>query len=197
MPRALTVTPYPNDHGLSAFGTDVWVTVMARNGPPLFTSHNEGKTFTHSAAPKLSVVTVCGLTPESPNTLWAECPTGMMESFLYSGDSGTQWTTVNRYDDAGAGGGYFDPVSSSLAYLDYGQIGPSRPRNLFRITGAGRTSTPVGVLRCSNVGGLVFSDKQHRLAICDANYSPSSTYLARSFDGGRNWSRDTLYYASN
>lgn len=194
MPRLLRVTPYPNYHDMTAFGSDVWVTVVTMKSPLLFTSHDQGRTFTQSLAPKLGAVTACALTAESSSSLWAECPTGMMVSFFYSGDGGAQWTTVNRYGYAGTGGGYFAPVSSSLAYLDYGQTGPSRPRNIFRITNAGRTSTPVGVLRCTGVGGLVFTDSQHGLAICDASYSTSSTYLARTSDGGATWSHATPYY---
>ena len=68
----------------------------------------------------------------SPTALWAECPTGMLASFFYSGDAGVHWTSVSRYEYSGTGGGAFDPVSSSLAYLDFGPYA-SRAKDLSSI----------------------------------------------------------------
>jgi hypothetical protein len=104
-------------------------------------------------------------------------------------DTVKQWVNVSGLGYAGTRGGHFDPVSSSLAYLDYGQTGPSRPKNLFRITNAGRTSTTAGVVRCDDVSGLVFTDANHGLAICDHFYELASTDLVGTSDGGATWSR--------
>ncbi len=115
------------------------------------------------------------------------------ELLFFSGDAGVHWIDVSGLEYAGTGGGYFDPVSRSLAYLDYGQTGPSRPKNLFRITNAGRTSTPVGTLRCDGAWGLVFTGATHGLAVCNRSYKLTSTYLLRTSDGGTTWSRVTLF----
>ena len=178
---------------ITAFGPNVWATVQGPKYPLLYRSRDGGRTFTASSAPALSAVTACSLTAESSSVLWAECPTGMMVSFFFSGDAGVHWINVSGLGYAGTGGGYFDPVSRSLAYLDYGQIGPSRPKNLFRITNAGRTSTPVGTLRCDGAWGLVFTDATHGLAVCNRNYKLTSTYLLRTSNGGATWSSVTWF----
>ena len=95
---------------------------------------------------------------------------------------------------AGTRDGYFDRVSSSQAYLDDGQTGPSRPKNLFRFTNAGRTSTATGVLRCDDVSGLVFTDANQGLAICDHFYELASTYLVGTSNGGAMWNRATSIF---
>lgn len=184
---------YPNYFNITAFGPNVWATVQGPKNPLLYRSRDEGRTFTVSSAPALSAVTACSLTADSASALWAECPTGMMVSFFFSGDAGVHWINISGFGYAGTGGGYFEPVSRSLAYLDYGRIGPSRPKNLFRITNAGRTSTPAGVLQCDGVYGLVFTDATNGLAVCNRNYKLTSTYLLRTSDGGATWSRVTLF----
>jgi hypothetical protein len=109
-------------------------------------------------------------------------------------DTVKQGVNVSGLGYAGTRSGYFDRVSSSQAYLDYGQMGPSRPKNLFRITNAGRTSTATGVVRCDDVSGLVFTDANHGLAICDHFYELASTYLVGTSDGGATWSRATSFF---
>ncbi len=194
LPRGLPHAFYSNYFGVTAFGSNVWLTLQGSKTPLLYISHNRGTTFTSAPAPSLGSVTACSLTAESQSSLWATCPTGMMVSFFYSGDAGAQWVNVDRLGYAGTGGGYFDPVSSSLAYLDYGQTGPSRPENLFRITNAGRTSLPAGVLHCDDVFGLVFTDARHGLAICNHHSTLASTYLLRTSDGGSTWSQAAAFY---
>ncbi len=56
MPRPLRVPSYPNYHDVTAFGSDVWVTVETMKSPLLFTSHDQGRTFTQSLAPRLGAV---------------------------------------------------------------------------------------------------------------------------------------------
>ena len=91
-------------------------------------------------------------------------------------------------------GWLFRPRLKSLAYLDDGQTGPSRPKNPFRITKAGRTSTAAGVLRSDDVSGLVLTDANHGLAIYDHFYGLASTNLVRTSDGGARWSRATSFF---
>ena len=109
-------------------------------------------------------------------------------------DTVKQGVFVSGLGYAGTRGGYFDRVSSSQAYLDDGQTGPSRPKNLFRFTNAGRTSTATGVLRCDDVSGLVFTDANQGLAICDHFYELASTYLVGTSNGGAMWNRATSIF---
>jgi hypothetical protein len=174
---------------LAAFGSDVWLNLQGPGSPLLFTSHDEGRTFTRSTASPLASVSGCGLTPTSPTTVWAECPTGMDVSFFRSSDAGTHWTSISRYEFSGTGGGAFDPVSSSLAYLNFG-VYSTRAKDLYVITNSGRQMTAVGYLACTTTNELVFSDATHGLAICETNGSATSTTdLLRTSDGGRQWSK--------
>lgn len=176
---------------LAAYDANVWENRQGPRTSLLYSSNDQGRTFTRLSAPLLASVSACDLTSSSPTVLWAECPTGMLVSFFYSGDAGAHWNSVSRYEFSGTGGGAFDPVSSSLAYLDFGPF-TSRAKDLYRITNSGHTMTPVGNLACRSVNGLVFSDAEHGLAICDENYSVASTYLLRSSDGGATWSKVIL-----
>jgi hypothetical protein len=194
LPRTFPHSFYQNYFGIAAYGPNVWATIQGPKSPVVYTSHDQGRTFTVSLAPSLGSVTACSLTADSARALWAQCPTGMMVSFFHSGDAGVHWTNIDHRGYSGTGGGYFDPVSGSLAYLDYGQTGPSRPKNLFRITNAGRVSTPAGVLRCNDVFGLVFTDLHHGLAICSQGYTLASTDLLRTSDAGATWRRVTAFY---
>ena len=111
---------------------------------------------------------------------------------LDSGDGGTSWNRAPTNQFMGTGGGAFDPVSSDLAYLDYGLTLPSGARNLYRITNSGRTMTAVGRLAGNNVYGLVFTDATHGLAACVRDSTDATTYLLRTSDGGATWRRMSL-----
>jgi hypothetical protein len=177
---------------LDVYDADVWANLQGPRLPLLFTSHNGGRTFTESSKPLLGSVSACNLTPMSPTAVWAECPTGMLVSFFYSSDAGVHWTSISRYEYAGTGGGAFDPVSSSLAYLNYGTFS-GRAKDLYVITNSGHTMTAVGNLACSSTNYLVFSDATRGLTICQKNFTDSSsTYLLRTLDGGRSWTKVRL-----
>jgi len=182
-----------NEHffALAAYDAHVWENRQGPRTTLLYSSNDHGRTFTRLSAPLLASVSACELTSTSPTVLWAECPTGMSVSFFYSSDGGVHWTSVSRYEFAGTGGGAFDPVSSSLAYLDFGPF-TSRAMDLYSISNSGHTMTPVGNLACRSVNGLVFSDAKHALAICDENYSLASTDLLQTSDGGATWSKVIL-----
>jgi len=189
-----TALPAPLAKGgfaLDAYDTHVWANLQNSRVARLFTSYNEGRTFTQSSAPLLASVSACSLTPMSPTSLWAECPTGMLVSFFHSGDAGVHWTSISRYEFSGTGGGAFDPVSSSLAYLNFGPF-TSRARDLYAVTTSGHRMTTVGNLACTSTNGLVFSNAIRGLAICQKNGATSSTYLLRTSDGGRSWTRVSL-----
>jgi hypothetical protein len=171
---------------LAAYDGNVWANLQGPRVPRLFISHDGGRSFTQSSVTPLASVSACNLTPTSSTGLWAECPTGMLVSFFYSVDAGVHWSSISRYEYAGTGGGAFDPVSSSLAYLDFGPF-TTRSQDLYAITDSGHLMTAAGNLACSSTEGLVFSDATHGLAICQKNARTSSTHLLRTSDGGKVW----------
>jgi hypothetical protein len=170
---------------VAAFGSNVWLTEGAK-WSLVVASHDHGESFTK--IPALGSVAGCNLTAASASVLWAACPTGMEVSFAYSDTAGSKWTTVRTNQFMGTGGGYFDPVSANLAYLDYGG---SRP--LYRVTDSGRDVTKAGTLECSSVnsslGSLVFTGERTGLVICDPGGLWSSARLERTANGGATWSR--------
>jgi hypothetical protein len=175
--------------GMGAYGSSVWLTQQTHATVVVFSSHNRGRTFTRSSAPKLGSVYACSITAMSTTALWAECPTGMSVSFFYSGDGGVHWNVLPVVQFAGTGGGAFDPVSSTVGYLAYGPSDTPGAKNLYRITNDGRTMTPVGRLACNIVNGLVFTDTMHGLAACDRGNTQATTYLLQTFDGGATWKK--------
>jgi hypothetical protein len=180
--------------GVGAYGPNVWVSEQSRMAALLFTSHDQGRTFTHSSARGLVSINGCDLSATSSSTLWAQCPTGMMVSFLHSRDGGAHWTAVAGREFAGTGGGSFDPVSGTLAYIGYGDVSPAGAKNLFRVTNGGRTATAEGRLKCSNLNGLIFTDVSDGLAACVQTATPDSTVLLGTSDGGATWKKVTSFY---
>jgi hypothetical protein len=180
--------------GLGAFNSTVWLTQQAIPTVRLMTSHNLGVTFSQRVAPDLGSVYACFMTATSNFGLWAECPTGMASSFRYSGDGGRTWNAIPVKQFSNTGGGYFDPVSNSLAYLAVGLADADGPRNFYRITNQGRAVTAVGKLPCSQVNGLVFIDATHGFAACDKHSTFASTVLLQTSNGGATWSSAAGFY---
>jgi hypothetical protein len=174
---------------VAAYGKDVWLTEGAL-WSLVATSHNEGATFTTSSSRPLISVTGCYLTSTSSMDLWAQCPTGMQVSFAYSSDGGAHWLTVPTNQFMGTGGGYFDPVSNNLAYLDYGM---KQPFDRVTTDGSHITETQVGVLSCSRVnssiGDLTFTNRLDGLAICYPGDVWADARVDRTTDGGISWRR--------
>ena len=170
----------------AAYGNEVWISEQPPGAAVIFYSRDGGRTFRKLTTPKLGSVNACGLIPESSNALWAVCPTGMQESFFFSSDAGSSWTQVPQQQFFGTGGGYFDPVSTTLAYLDYGATRP-----LFRISTSDPVATKIGVLSCSkinsSVNGLIFANTHDGLALCLPGDDPAAGRLERTTDGGRTW----------
>ena len=81
---------------------------------------------------------------------------------------------------SGTGGGYFDPVSGGLAYVDYGET----PRNLYRLGDALGAAVHVGELKCAEAT-LAFINRSDGLALCTQNFSTWD--MKRTTDGGRTW----------
>ncbi len=177
--------PKDNYYGpdVSAIGDTVWELETGFQKITLWTSHNEGRTFSRVNAPDLGSVAGCSLTPESMNDLWAECPTGMEVAFLVSHDAGQQWHHISQGLFSGTGGGSFDPISSQVAYLDYGLV-KIRGSNLFRLSDGGLVPSAVDDLKCSNVS-ILFTSVSKGLADCGKNFTSSE--LERTINGGSSW----------
>lgn len=171
--------PYGFLGGLTAFGRDVWLSEGAK-WSLVVVSRDDGVTLATVNAPHLLSVAGCELTALSTLDLWAQCPTGMQDSFATSDDGGTTWTALSTRPFFGTGGGAFDPVAAHLAYLDYGSV--TGTRNLYRVQSG--TETAVGRLGCVQTLALVFTTPRRGVALC-SNYS--STSLVRTTNGGANW----------
>lgn len=186
-------TPIPNSNftwgflgPIAAFGPNVWISEQ-RHRELLVKSHNFGRTLTTSvlAYPALVSVAGCALTATSLETLWAQCPTGMQIQFEYSDDGGARWTLINPVPQiSGTGGGYFDPVSNNLGYLDVGLFSD----DLYRITDDARSDKLVGPFKCGGVNPIVFTSEANGLALCGGNDDPPSR-LFRTTNGGASWAR--------
>lgn len=182
--------PKDNYYGplVSVKGNTVWEVENGYKSVHLWTSHDAGRTFSRISTPALASVAGCYLTPMTNLDIWAECPTGMEVSFLYSHDGGARWGAISRDVFSGTGGGTFEPVSSELAYLDYGLVNVKR-YNLFRISDGGMRASAVDDLACTSVS-LLFTNTSDGLADCAKNYT--SSRLERTNDGGSSWRRVSL-----
>ena len=173
---------------LGVFGTRVWTTMMSSPKSStlavssLLRSYDSGRTLTQVPAPILGSINGCDLTALSIEGLWAACPTGMEVSFFFSEDAGTSWNRVPVSQFMGTGGGYFDPVSTTAAYLDYGE--GLKGENIFRVTDAGRRMTAVGTLTCDDVSSFVFASSNDGLALCSNDVT---AILERTTDAARRW----------
>jgi hypothetical protein len=173
---------------ITAFGANVWISEQGHH-ELLVRSQNYGKTLTTLVLPypALGSVAGCALTATSRVTLWAQCPTGMQVSFYYSDDGGTRWTLIDPVAQImGTGGGYFDPVSANLGYLDVGLL----RHDLYRITNDAHSDKFVGTLKCDSP--FVFTDEADGLALCGGYDDPSSRLL-RTTNGGVTWRRVTIF----
>jgi hypothetical protein len=190
-------TPIPNSNftwgflgPIAAFGSNVFISEQRRHDL-LVRSHNFGKTLTTLVLPLLTLGSVagCALTATSLVTLWAQCPTGMQVQFYYSDDGGARWTLIDPVSQiSGTGGGYFDPVSSNLGYLDVG----TQHDNLYRITNDAHSDQLVGTFECGGANPLVFTSEADGLALCGGNYSPPSR-MFRTTNGGATWIRVAIF----
>ncbi len=187
VPRLWTTGTGPTDvyYGpeIAALGRTVW---ELETGPDvLWTSHDDGRTFVRSSLtfPQLVSVSGCSLYPMSALALWAECPTGLEVSFWHTSDGGAVWSPVSQGQFSGTGGGAFAPVTSSVAYLDYGAA--LGRENVVRLSDAGRHAQSVSELSCTEAW-MLFTTVARGLAVCDKNLT--SNLLERTSNGGATWS---------
>jgi hypothetical protein len=111
----------------------------------------------------------------------------MQISIWHSSDGGAAWNSVSQSQFSGTGGGAFDPVTGSVAYLDYG--GVQAKGDFVRLSDGGRVATTIGELKCTNVS-LLFTSQNDGLASCGKNYT--SVQLERTIDGGSHWESVSL-----
>jgi hypothetical protein len=170
---------------LAAYGSTVWE-LQTDSEMYLWTSHNNGRTFSRveEKFPELASINGCTITPMSLVSLWAQCPTGMQESFWHSENGGTTWSLASpdRLQFMGTGGGSFDPITSSVAVLDYGAV--ASPPDLYRISEGGARFTPIGEVRCSSASPMIFTNVSDGLMVCGLN---STTLVRRTGNGGATW----------
>jgi len=128
-------------------------------------------------------VSGCTITPMSPISLWAQCPTGMQESFWHSTNGGATWSLASpaKYQFFGTGGGSFDPITSSVAVLDYGAA--ATPPDLYRISEGGVGFSPIDEVRCSGES-MLFTNVSDGLMVCRLN---STALVRRTNNGGATW----------
>lgn len=194
LPRLWRTGPGPKETyygpSLAAYGSTVWELQTASNAY-LWTSHNNGRSFlrVEETFPELVSVNGCSITPMSLVSLWAQCPTGMEESFWHSANGGATWSPASpeRLQFMGTGGGAFDPITSNVAVLDYGA--EATPPDLYRISEGGKHFTPIGEVRCSSAYPMIFTTVSDGLMICGHNVTTS---LRRTSDGGATWENVTL-----
>jgi photosystem II stability/assembly factor-like uncharacterized protein len=188
-----TSTPIPNGTNypwgflgnVAAYGNHVWLTEGAK-WSILVSSMDRGRTLQTNTIAQLGSTAECLLTAMSAQVLWAQCPGGMQSTFYRSRNGGFEWAQVPAGQWNGTGGGYFDPVSRSLAFLDYGLRNGTY--SLYRVTDYGGALTGVSTPTCSSIWSPVFVNQSDGLMLCG---SYPSAVLERTIDGGKSWHRVT------
>jgi hypothetical protein len=165
---------------LGAEGSQVFMTYQTVRGTPELLESTRGRPpFRARRQPSLDSVIACGLFPMAEATIWAFCPTGMLESWLRSDDGGGHFTRF--WTTAGTGGGVLDPVTNDIAYREFGLAS----RVLERTTGGGKRFVTVAPLPPNGGTQLVFLDEEDGFAL-GAN---QHTTLMQTLNGGVDWTR--------
>jgi photosystem II stability/assembly factor-like uncharacterized protein len=178
--------------GVAAYGSNVWLSEEA-----LFAfvavSHDDGRSFVSHRQDYMSGGG-CWLSAMSATALWAECSGGMSEGFLHSSDGGEHFESIRAAPGfSGTGGGAFEPVSASVAYIDPGAYAIHHPYELYRMTAAGSRIEPVGSIRLDGITSLIFTSDADGIAV---GYRQAETrslfFMLRTSDGGRDWTAISL-----
>lgn len=171
------------DGTVAAYGVDVWISSQTHT-TDVYTSDNGGVSYERRSEPKLGSVSGCHLTAMNARDLWAECPTGMMASFFFSSDGGASWRSVHQGQYGGTGGGFFAPVTASLAILDYG----AQTHNIYHVVAPSLDQHYVGDLACANVLSEAFTSARDGLVVCTKSSATTTReVLEATSDGGATW----------
>lgn len=165
-------------------GARIWFSEQSLSRSLVFASSDDGASFRVIDAPMLASVSGCGLSAWSARALWAQCPTGMMESFFHSTNGGATWARVPQQAYFGTGGGFFEPVSATLAFVDYGDDA----HRVYRLSEPKGSEAAVGALDCSDVPSVAFADPTAAVAVCErVSGSSSRTLLEITTDAAARW----------
>jgi hypothetical protein len=176
--------------GLGAAGGSVWLTYLQQTDgavPQLLESRDGVPPFTTVSEPPLVGVTACALTVSPGNVIWADCPTGMMQTYLRSPDAGRHFSALwSAYGTIGAS---YDAISGDVAYRYLG----TQSQLLQRTTDGGQRFATVARLVFSGGTGtqLVFTDANDGFALGDLGANqrtqPAVPTLLQTLDGGTSW----------
>jgi len=173
--------------GLVAYGDDVWIQQSQPAVVLFLHSTDGGRTFSRWSTSALFSVSTCSMTANSTRQIWAQCSTGMNSFYVSSADGARHWRVIDTHGlTSNTGGGYFDPVSDHLAFVDLGADSPAPKDDLLRLAPSG-VSTPVARLGCAIVNGLDFVNGHDGLVSCQRTGRTQSAVLLATSDGGRTW----------
>ena len=173
--------------GLVAYGNDVWIQQTQPANVLLFHSTDDGRTFNSWNTSSLFNASTCYMSASSTLQIWARCATGMNSVYVSSADGARHWRVIDTHGlISNTGGGYFDPVSDRLAFVDLGADSPAPKDDLLRLSPSG-VSTPVARLGCAIVNGLDFVNAHDALVSCQRTGRTQSAVLLATSDGGRTW----------
>lgn len=173
--------------GLVTYGNDVWIQQPQPAVVLFLHSTDGGRTFSTWRTSALFNASTCYMTASSTRQIWARCSTGMNSLYLSSPDGARHWRVIDTHGlTSNTSGGYFDPVSDRLAFVDLGADAPAPKDDLLRLAPSG-ASTPVARLGCAIVNGLDFVDAHDGLVSCQRTGRTRSAVLLATSDGGRTW----------
>jgi hypothetical protein len=176
--------------GLGAAGASVWLTYMQGTDdavPQLLESSGGVPPFTTVSEPPLAGVTACAITVSPGNVIWADCPTGMMQTYLRSPDAGGHFSAL--WSASGTIGASYEALSGDVAYRYLG----TQSQLLQRTTDGGRQFATVARLVFSEGTGtqFVFTDANDGFALGDLGENqrsqPAVPTLLQTLDGGTSW----------
>ena len=169
--------------GLGADGSSVWLTYLQETVdavPQLLESNDGVPPFTTMSEPRLVGVTSCAITVTAGSVIWADCPTGMMQSYLRSPDAGRHFQAL--WSASGTIGASYDALSGDIAYRYLG----AQSQLLQRTTDGGQQFVTVARLVSAGVNQLVFTNVEDGFALSLVGTNNVSTLL-QTLDGGTSW----------
>lgn len=188
--------PIPGNPLLSGFpvrlgveGLAVWLSFQSlSNGtsyPHLLESTGGAAPFADTPTPHLGGVTACGVTPMAGGAMWAECPTGLLISYLHR-EIGQHFRPVLTV--GGTIGAAFDPVNAETAFAYLG----TDSRKLEETTNGGVDFVTVSQPPFYAAYQLLFVNQTDGFALGTVALSQRAAErpeLLQTVDGGTSWTR--------